>query len=53
MTSVSRFARNTVDSLNSIRQLKDKRVKCFFEKENIWTLDGEGELLLTIMSSLT
>jgi DNA invertase Pin-like site-specific DNA recombinase len=50
--SVSRFARNTVDSLTSIRQLKEKGVECYFEKENIWTFDGTGELLLTIMSSL-
>ena len=50
--SVSRFARNTVDSLTIIRQLKDAGVECFFEKENIYTFDGKGELLLTIMSSL-
>lgn len=50
--SVSRFARNTVDSLTTIRRLKDKGVECFFEKENIWTFDGKGELLITIMSSL-
>lgn len=50
--SVSRFARNTVDSLTTIRQLKEKGVECFFEKENIWTFDGKGELLITIMSSL-
>ena len=50
--SVSRFARNTVDSLTTIRHLKDKGVECFFEKENIWTFDGKGELLITIMSSL-
>jgi site-specific DNA recombinase len=50
--SVSRFARNTVDSLTTIRKLKDKGVECYFEKENIWTFDGKGELLLTIMSSL-
>ena len=50
--SVSRFARNTVDSLNTIRALKEKGVECYFEKENIWTFDGKGELLLTIMSSL-
>lgn len=50
--SVSRFARNTVDSLTTIRHLKEKGVECFFEKENIWTFDGKGELLLTIMSSL-
>ena len=50
--SVSRFARNTVDSLVTIRQLKEKGIEVFFEKENIWTLDSKGELLITIMSSL-
>ncbi len=50
--SVSRFARNTVDSLTTIRQLKDKNIECYFEKENIWTFDSKGELLITIMSSL-
>ena len=50
--SVSRFARNTVDSLTTIRNLKDHGVECYFEKENIWTFDGKGELLITIMSSL-
>ena len=41
--SVSRFARNTVDSLSTIRKLKEKGVECYFEKENIWTFDGKGE----------
>lgn len=50
--SVSRFARNTVDSLTTVRQLKDAGVEVFFEKENIWTFDAKGELLITIMSSL-
>ena len=50
--SVSRFARNTVDSLTTIRQFKEAGVEVYFEKENIWTFDGKGELLLTIMSSL-
>lgn len=50
--SVSRFARNTVDSLTTVRKLKDKGVEIYFEKENIWTLDAKGELLITIMSSL-
>ena len=50
--SVSRFARNTVDSLSTIRKLKDHGTECYFEKENIWTFDSKGELLLTIMSSL-
>lgn len=50
--SVSRFARNTVDSLTTIRKLKEKGVEVFFEKENIYTFDSTGELLITIMSSL-
>ncbi|MDR1567819.1 MAG: recombinase family protein [Streptococcaceae bacterium] len=50
--SVSRFARNTVDSLTTVRKLKEKGVEIYFEKENIWTLDSKGELLITIMSSL-
>ena len=50
--SVSRFARNTVDSLTTIRKLKAHGTEVYFEKENIWTFDSKGELLLTIMSSL-
>ena len=50
--SVSRFARNTVDSLSTIRLLKENNTEVFFEKENIWTFDSKGELLITIMSSL-
>lgn len=50
--SVSRFARNTVDSLSTIRKLKENGCECYFEKENIWTFDSKGELLITIMSSL-
>ena len=50
--SVSRFARNTVDSLTTVRKLKEKNVEVYFEKENIYTLDSKGELLITIMSSL-
>ncbi len=50
--SVSRFARNTVDSLVTIRKLKEHGIEVYFEKENIYTLDSKGELLLTIMSSL-
>ena len=50
--SVSRFARNTVDTLTTIRKLKEKGVGVIFEKENIDTLDSKGELLITIMSSL-
>ena len=50
--SVSRFARNTVDSLTTVRDLKDKGVEVYFEKENIWTMDSKGEFLITIMSSI-
>ncbi len=50
--SVSRFARNTVDSLTTVRMLKEKGIEVYFEKENIYTLDSKGELLITIMSSL-
>ena len=50
--SVSRFARNTVDSLITVRKLKEKGVEVYFEKENIYTLDSKGELMITIMSSL-
>ena len=50
--SISRFARNTVDSLTTIRKLKDKGIEVYFEKENIRTLDAKGELFITIMSSL-
>ena len=50
--SVSRFARNTVDSLSTIRKLKEHGTEVYFEKENIWTFDSKGELLITIMSSL-
>ncbi len=51
--SVSRFARNTVDSLSNIRALKEHGTEVFFEKENIWTFDSKGELLISIMSSLS
>ncbi len=45
--SVSRFARNTVDSLTTIRLLKEHNVECYFEKENIWTFDSKGEIYCT------
>lgn len=50
--SISRFARNTVHSLVTVRNLKAAGCECFFEKENIWTFDSKGELMLTILSSL-
>ncbi len=50
--SISRFARNTVDTLTTVRRLKEKNVEVYFEKENIYTLDAKGEVMITIMSSL-
>ena len=50
--SISRFARNTLDTLQYVRMLRERNIAIFFEKENINTLDMNGELLLTIMSSL-
>lgn len=50
--SISRFARNSLDCLKYIRQLKEKNIPVFFEKENINTMDSKGEVLLTIMASL-
>ena len=51
--SLSRFSRNTVDSLTTIRKLKENGVEVWFEKENIWTFQARGEILLTILSSLS
>lgn len=50
--SISRFARNTLDCLKYIRELKEKNIPVFFEKANINTMDSKGEVLLTIMASL-
>ena len=50
--SISRWARNTIDSLQSIRALKDLGIPVLFEKENINTMDTRGEVLITIMSSI-
>ena len=50
--SISRFARNTLDCLNYVRELKELGIGIVFEKENIDTMDSKGEVLLTILSSL-
>lgn len=50
--SISRFARNTVDSLSITRYLKNMGVEVYFEKENIHTFDPKGEFLLSILSSI-
>lgn len=49
--SLSRFSRNTVDSLETIRMLKAKRIGVIFEKENINTLTESSEFLVTLFSS--
>lgn len=49
--SVSRFARNTVDLLRVVRRLKELGVEVRFEKENINSLTGDGELMLSILAS--
>ncbi len=49
--SISRVARNTVDFLRTIRELKARHIRIIFEKENIDTMDSTGELLITILSS--
>jgi len=50
--SISRFSRNTLDCLNFVRLLKDLGIGIIFEKENIFTMDSKGEVLLSILSSL-
>ena len=50
--SISRFARNTLDTISYVRKLKESRIEVFFEKENLWTLDPKSELILTIMASI-
>lgn len=49
--SISRFARNTVDLLETCRELKIIGVEVFFEKENITTFSDDGELMLTLIAS--
>lgn len=50
--SISRFARNTMDLLKYVRELKEKGIAVLFEKENINTLESAGEVFLTIFSSI-
>lgn len=49
--SISRFARNTVDLLETVRHLKEIGVEVWFERENIRSMDGDGELMLSILAS--
>ncbi len=50
--SVTRFARNTIDSIEAIRKLKSLGITVYFEKENINTMSEQSEQMLTILSSL-
>lgn len=50
--SISRFARNTLDTISITRKLKASGVEVFFEKEGLWTFDSKSELILTIMASI-
>ena len=50
--SISRFARNTLDTISYVRKLKDNGIEVYFEKENVWTMDPKSELILTIMASI-
>ena len=50
---VSRFARNTLDSLDYTRRLKNMGVEVFFYNDNIWSCESDGELRLTIMSAMS
>ena len=49
--SISRFARNTVDLLQTVRRLKELGVEVWFERENIRTFSGDGEVMLSILAS--
>lgn len=49
--SISRLARNTVAMLETVRELKKINVDIFFEKENIHSMSGDGELMLTLLAS--
>lgn len=51
--SVSRFSRNTVDTIQYVRMLKEKGIAIIFEKENINTMTEQGEMFITLMSTLS
>lgn len=50
--SVSRFSRNTVDTIQYVRMLKEKEIAVIFEKEGINTMTEQGEMFITLMSTL-
>lgn len=49
--SISRFARNTIDTLKYVRLLRDKKIDVYFEKENIHTIELDSEMFLTLYSA--
>ncbi len=50
--SISRFARNTLDTLKYVRMLKEKILQFYLKKKNINTGSGQGELVLTLLSAM-
>lgn len=50
--SLSRFARNTVDSISAIRELKELGIDVYFEEQKLHTINATGELIITILSAL-
>ena len=50
--SISRFGRNTVDTLKYVRALKEKEIAIYFEEERINTLEISGEIMLTVLSAM-
>ena len=50
--SLSRFARNTVNTLKTIRKIKANGIEVYFEKEKIYTLDSTGEFMITLLYSI-
>lgn len=50
--SISRFARNTLDTIKYTRLLKSLNVGVYFEKDNLWTLSDDGEFILTVIAAV-
>ncbi len=50
--SISRFARNTLDSISFVRQLKAAGTEVYFEKENLWSFDSKSEMVLSMLSAI-
>lgn len=49
--SISRLARNTITLLQTVRELRDLGIDVYFEEQNLHTMSGEGEFMLTILAS--